>query len=272
MLKHRWRTLLAMSFFGAAILSGCGDDDNGNGIVTDAGVDAGDAATDAATDAGDAGNGDTARVRAIHLSPDAPGVDIFVNEGTTPSVTNLAFPDTTEYLTVPAGSYDFAVSATGTPAADAVLNIDDLTLEAGQSYTAVAYGTLDDTDETELAALPLVDDYEGLAEGAIRVRAIHTAVGVGEVDILAVTEEGNAPLIEDLEYGEASDALDVPAAEYTIGIDTDDDGTPEYVFSLPNLDAGAVVNIFAVQQGGEVFLIAQLPEGDTVRIDPDTAE
>ena len=68
---------------------------------------------------GDAGSGsggddEPARIRVLHLSPDAPGVDVFVNGGDEAAVEALEFPDGTPYLEVPAGTYTFDVSPAGT--------------------------------------------------------------------------------------------------------------------------------------------------------------
>jgi hypothetical protein len=211
---------------------------------------------------GDAG--DPARVRVLHLSPDAPSVDVFVDGASEPVVKDLDFPGGTPYLEVPAGTYTFDVAASGESADDAVLSIEDLELSEGASYTAVAYDELD-----SISALALTDDYSGLAAGNIRVRAVHAAAGVGEVDIWNVTDPGKpAPLYEDLDFGAAGNALDVPAGAYALGIDTNDDAVPDLTFELPELAAGTVANVFAVASEGDVFLLAQLPDGTTVRVDP----
>jgi hypothetical protein len=203
-------------------------------------------------------------VRVLHLSPDAPGVDVFANGGDEPVVENLEFPDGTEYLDVPAGTYTFDIAPAGTSADDAVLTVPDLELEAGSSYTAVAFDEL-----ASISALALVDDAEGLDAGDIRIRAIHTAAGVGEVDIWDVTNPGSpSPLYEDVDFGVAGDAIDVPAGAYSVGIDIDDDATPDLTFDLPALDGGTLVNLYAVAADGDVFLLAQLPDGTTARIDP----
>jgi hypothetical protein len=214
--------------------------------------------------AGGAGD-EPARVRVIHLSPDAPGVDVFVNGGEDPAVADLEFPDGTPYLNVPAGTYTFDVAPAGTSADDAVLTIEDLPLEAGASYTAVAYDEL-----ASISALALGDDYDGLDAGNIRLRAVHVAAGVGQVDIWNITDAENpAPVYVDLDFGAAGDAVDIPAGAYTLGIDVDDDATPDLTFALPELAAGTVVNAFAVADGADVFLLAQLPDGATARIDPE---
>jgi len=227
------------------------------------GMDSGGADGGGAGGAGGSGD-ETARVRVIHLSPDAPAVDVFVNGDTPAAVSDLEFPKGTPYLEVPAGTYDFDVAASGESPDDAVLSIADLALEAGESYTAVAFDEL-----SSIQALALVDDYSALDPGDIRVRAIHTAAGVGEVDIWNITEPGDpTPLYEDVDFGDAGDAIDVPAGAYTVGIDVDDDAVPDLAFDLPALEGGTAVNLFAVADDGDVFLVAQLPDGTTTRIDP----
>src|SRR5688572_10788940 len=48
----------------------------------------------------------------------------------------------------------------------------------------------------------------------------------------------------------------------------DDDAVPDLTFELPELSAGTVANVFAVADAGEVFLLAQLPDGSTLRVEP----
>lgn len=81
-----------------------------------------------------------AHVRVIHASPDAPAVAVRVAGGDT-LIPSLAFPEASDYLPVPAGSYDLQV----TPASDlntAVLDLAGTTLEAGTIYDVVAVGEL----------------------------------------------------------------------------------------------------------------------------------
>jgi hypothetical protein len=208
----------------------------------------------------------TARVRVLHLSPDAPGVDVFANGGADPVVENLEFPEGTGYLEVPPGTYTFDVAPAGGNADDAVLTIDGLELEAGASYTAVAIDELD-----SVTALPLVDDYSALSPGKIRVRAVHAAPAVGEVDLWSVPDSGApAPLWTNVDFGVAGAPLDVDAGAYTLGVDVDDDMSPDLLFRLPALPAGTVANVYAVNDSDDsVFVIAQLADGSTARVDPE---
>lgn len=87
-----------------------------------------------------------AKVRVIHLSPDAPAVDVVVlNNGTIASrlVTNLAFPNATATaLTLAPGSYTLGVVATG---GTAVVVSQAFTLAAGDVVTIAAVGCLSTT-------------------------------------------------------------------------------------------------------------------------------
>jgi hypothetical protein len=78
-----------------------------------------------------------ARLRVIHLSPNAPAVDIIA--GTARPITNLAYLGASDYLPLPAGNYTFGVAPAG---GAAIFTTPSLTLAAGRIYTAVAVGTL----------------------------------------------------------------------------------------------------------------------------------
>ena len=201
-----------------------------------------------------------ASIRVAHLSPDAPAVDVYA--GDTKVVPMLEFPKGTSYLSVEAGIYSFHVAPAGTSVQDSVLDIDGLELMGGKSYTAVAFDQL-----SSIKALALVDDYSGLAAGNIRIRAIHAANGVGMVDIWNITDPNSpSPLFTQVDFGDVSAYADVPAAAYVLGFDVDADAVPDLTFDVPELPAGQVANVFAVNDGA-VFLAAQLTEGDIVRID-----
>jgi len=265
-MKFQRLSLVTLAALSMASLSACDADSGSNPGGSDI---IGDNPTDVGTDQGTDGGGETppvarARLRAIHLSPDAPAVDIFANGGPTAAVTGLAFPNGTDYLDLEAGTYDFDIAPAGAGIGAKVKSVPDLLLEGGKSYTAFAYDGV-----ASLKVGALVDDDAGLAPGNIRVRAIHVAVGVGQVDIWNIPASGSpAPLYPDFDFGAVGDYLDLPAGAYTLGFDIDNDATPDLVFETPTLPAGAVINLFAVAQGTDVFLIAQLNDGSTARIDP----
>jgi Domain of unknown function (DUF4397)/Secretion system C-terminal sorting domain len=57
------------------------------------------------------GGAGTFSFAAMHGAPDAPAVDVFVNEASTAAINNLAYPTATPYITLPAASYLLSVAA-----------------------------------------------------------------------------------------------------------------------------------------------------------------
>jgi hypothetical protein len=84
---------------------------------------------------------DTARVRVIHASPDAPAVDVAVTGGDV-LISNLAFPNASDYLEVPAGAYDLEVRPAGTT--DVALSLPGVQLDGGTVYDIYAIGQVSD--------------------------------------------------------------------------------------------------------------------------------
>jgi hypothetical protein len=80
-----------------------------------------------------------ARLRVIHASPDADGVDVVVTDG--PELfTGVDFKDTTDYTVLDAGTYDIQVKNGD----DVLIRVPDVTVEAGQVYDIIAIGRADD--------------------------------------------------------------------------------------------------------------------------------
>ena len=96
-----------------------------------------------------------AHVRFIHLSPDAPAVDITLTDGTV-VFGNRAFKEFTAFTPLDAGSYDLQVRVAGTP--NVALDLPGITLEAGKIYTVFAKGFLNGVGQQELGAEIIVNN------------------------------------------------------------------------------------------------------------------
>jgi hypothetical protein len=134
------------------------------------------------------GKAGTAKARVVHLSADAPAVDVLTQDGAAKVVENLSYPDATGYLELPGGDYDLKVCANADNTV-CPIDPDTLSLENGMAYSVFAIGSL--TGETitavvamDGAAAPATDtisapetDATGIGLAAI-VLAAAAALGV----------------------------------------------------------------------------------------------
>lgn len=96
-----------------------------------------------------------AHVRFIHLSPDAPAVDVAVASTGDVVFGNKAFKEYTAFTPLAAGSYSLDVRVAGTSTVALVL--PTITLEAGKIYTVYAKGFLGGTGAQALGAEIIVN-------------------------------------------------------------------------------------------------------------------
>lgn len=161
-------------------------------------------------------------LRLVHGVPGAPVVDVYVNDTL---VSILGSPDddrnSTEYIAVPAGSYDLAIRATGTQQDLINAAID---IEQDTYLTAIAL-----PDEDGITAALFEDELSGINPDEALIRVING--GAANTLVNASLSDGSF-LADNLAGGEASDILAItPAAqELVIGV-TIDGGSN--IFSLP---------------------------------------
>lgn len=77
------------------------------------------------------------KVKFVHLSPDAPAVDVAVKDGDV-LFPNVSYMTSTKYITVPAGKIDLEVRLAGTDTV--VLSVPRVQLRADTAYTVFAVG------------------------------------------------------------------------------------------------------------------------------------
>lgn len=120
--------------------------------------------------------GTQASLRAFHASPDAPAVDIVVNDNfVTPLVEDFAYTQIAGYVPVDAGDYNLKVTVANDPG---IIAIDaDVSLAAGQAYDVLAIGPL-----ASIAPLVLNDDPRPVNTYA-KVRIVHGSPTAADVDI-----------------------------------------------------------------------------------------
>lgn len=90
-------------------------------------------------------------VRFIHLSPNAPNVDINLSDGTE-VFDNVGYTEITDYVCVPAGSYSFDVAPSGTD--NVVLSVPNVELSADNFYSIYAVGLVGESPALEALLVP----------------------------------------------------------------------------------------------------------------------
>ncbi|MEW5923414.1 MAG: DUF4397 domain-containing protein, partial [Candidatus Zixiibacteriota bacterium] len=105
-------------------------------------------------------NATQAKMRFVNASPDAPAFDIKIWVALGPGVIeNSAFKDVSSYIALDAGPYIFIITEAGS---DTPLYTYQMTsLNAGSTYTMVAYGTVDGGDSYPFSVRVFIDDGAG---------------------------------------------------------------------------------------------------------------
>jgi hypothetical protein len=96
-----------------------------------------------------------AHVRFVHLSPNAPAVDVAVTGGPV-LFANKAFKEYTDFTPVDAGTYNLEVRLAGE--STVVLPLPNITLNAGKIYTVWASGFVGGTGDQALGAKIIVNN------------------------------------------------------------------------------------------------------------------
>ena len=81
-------------------------------------------------------------VRIVHLSPDAPTVDVTAADGEVVLADNVSFQNASDYVSVPAGDYTVEIRAATEGNNGTVVTTVDVSLEGGTAYSALAVGYL----------------------------------------------------------------------------------------------------------------------------------
>ncbi len=208
-------------------------------------------------------SGFVASLRVFNLSPDAPSQELYIDGAKPNEGVSVDFGESSDYHGFGIGAHSIEIRTTGD--ADVTLvDLGELEFE-GQPYTVVTIN-----DSANIEAILFSDSHLPLAENEIRVRAIHALAGGPQVDFLRVDADGTTTeLSKNLDFGDFSDAMDLPAGAYTIGIDLDNDLIPEAFFQPSDFPADTRVNIFFTQDSaGDMLVYAQLSGATAERIVP----
>lgn len=174
------------------------------------------------------------KVMVVHASPDAPGVDLLV-DNTKVNAAALTFPNNTGYLQVNAGTRNVKVNVTGTTTTVIEAN---LPLAENKSYSVFATGAV-----ASIAPLVIEDNLATPAAGKAHVRFIHLSPDAPAVDI-AVAATGDV-VFGSKAFREYTDFTPLDAGTYELDVRVA--GTTNVALVLPaiTLQAGKIYTVFA---------------------------
>lgn len=191
-----------------------------------------------------------ARVRVVHASPDAPAVDVWVNDQK--AFTNAPFKGITNYAPLAAGTYGVKVVPTG--ATTPVVINANLDLKAGTDYTVVAVGQL-----ANIAPLVLTDNNAAPAAGKAHVRFVHASPNAPAVDVAV---KGGPVLFSNIAFKGTGNYLPVDGGTYDLEVRAA--GTTKVALAVPGVElkAGTVYTIFAMGLAGGTPALTAVPSAD----------
>ncbi|HEY5623986.1 MAG TPA: DUF4397 domain-containing protein [Gammaproteobacteria bacterium] len=184
-----------------------------------------------------------AQFRVIHNSPDAPAVDVVVNDDfvNPPLLESVPFPMFSDFIEVPADTYNVKVTAENNPGA--IVIDENLTLEAGQQYSVYAVDVL-----ANIGAYVLVDDLRSVATEA-KTRIVHLAPSAGLVDIY-VTPVGAdistlSPAFPGVDFRDETGYVSLAAGSYDVTVAVAGTKTAAIGPATITLEAGEVYTAVA---------------------------
>src|SRR5215211_5414111 len=194
-------------------------------------------------------------VRLVHAAPDAPPVDIYLNDAEIAQ--NLEFGTATEYVLVPSGTgRGVRVTATGTPVDEAVIDTS-LDFDPGQAYEILVTGAGDDLEATITGT-----DLRPLAQGQARLRVINASPDAGPIDIGVQGSEDN--LFEGVDFRDATDYIVLDAGDYALEVRPGGEDMTVALESDATLEEGVTYDLIALGRPDDqtltlLALMAEVP-------------
>ncbi|MBW7465769.1 hypothetical protein ABID22_001847 [Pontibacter aydingkolensis] len=177
---------------------------------------------------------DNAQVMVIHASPDAPAVDLYVDDAKV-NTSALNYPGNTGYLDVEEGTRNFKVTPAGAGVGSAVINAN-VPLEEDQAYSVFAINTV-----SNIEALVLEDDLTEPASNMAHVRFVHLSPDAPAVDIAV---QNGPVLFSNIAFKGSTAFTPVTAGTYTLEV-RPSGSTTAVLTPLVQLSSGVIYTIFA---------------------------
>ncbi|MCB9639116.1 MAG: DUF4397 domain-containing protein [Myxococcales bacterium] len=174
------------------------------------------------------------RVLVVHASPDAPSVDLFIDD-TKINTSPLDYPNNTGYLDLDAGKRKIDVKSS---ADNTVVPIStELDFEAGKSYSFFAVNVL-----ASIEPLRLEDDLTAPAAGKAHVRFVHLSPDTAAIDVAI---KGGATLFTNSQFKDASAFTPIDANTYDLEVKLNQDSSVVLSLDGVQFEDGKIYTVFA---------------------------
>jgi Domain of unknown function (DUF4397) len=174
-----------------------------------------------------------AGVRVLHLSPDVPKVDVYVDG--TKTLAAVPFKTATKHAQLPAGPHTFTFRPAGSATSGRSLATTRATVAAGAAYTLAAVGPA-----AKLQVLVLKDDFTAPPPGKAKLRSIDATPQSPPIDIAIA---GGPVLFRNLTFPKATSFTTIDAGSMALEVRMT--GTDRVVFrsGARTVPAGAIVTM-----------------------------
>lgn len=217
----------------------------------------------------------TARLQVIHNSADmnAELVDVWLNNEKV--ITKFAFRTATPFVDVPAGeAFTISITAPNSTSPDNAVYAESFTLLGGNKYILIANGIVSPDGYSpaspfSLYGFPIAREM-AMTMGNTDVLVFHGATDAPVIDLVESTT--NTTFVEDLEYGQFDGYFEVPTADYSFQVTSQDGSEVVAEFEAPfasNAWGNKAISILASgffdpqsnSDGPSFGFYAVLPEG-----------
>ncbi|WP_369139825.1 DUF4397 domain-containing protein [Modestobacter versicolor] len=185
----------------------------------------------------------TGLLRMMHLSPDTPSVDAYIDSVSDPGsgvvLPAVSYGDVSPYQTVPAGTYTVSARAAGADPASPPVLATTVSVTAGTATTIAGVGSF-----AQLSFAVLPDDLTLPPAGQARARVVNAAATASPLDLAL---GGGTALASGLAFGAGTGYVDVPGGAGTLTLTP---GTASPAELPVELAAGSVYTVLVLDLDG----------------------
>lgn len=184
--------------------------------------------------------GEPAEVRIAHMSPDAPAVDVLVDNET--ALQDISFGDVTEFLELESGDHQVTIvtARNETPVFEG-----QVSLQANESYTLTALGEVSENGTEDFTVTAYRTNPAVPTENESAVRLVHASPDAGPVDV--TLRQSGEVVADNVTFANATDYVTLSDGAYTFEVrpaTADDDGPVVATFN-ESLLGGTAYTAFA---------------------------